>query len=64
MKIEIEVKSVFGNELYYPVCSHAEAFARIANSKTLTAQTLNQISQLGYEVVIAQPNITFGRAVK
>ena len=63
MKIEIEVKSVYGNELYYPACKHAEAFARIANSKTLTAQTLRQISQLGYEVVIAQPNINFGRAV-
>jgi len=39
-RIEIEVKSQYGNEVYYPVNSAARALADIAGSKTLTARVI------------------------
>ena len=49
--IEIEVKTVYGNEMYYPVNSAAHALADIAGSKTLTARVIiAAIDHLGCEV--------------
>ena len=50
MKIQVEVKNVYGNETVYPYCEQAKLFARIAGTKTLTVETLKSIKALGYEI--------------
>ncbi len=45
--ILIEVKHSYGRKVIYPACNNAETFARLTGCKTLTAQTLELIEQLG-----------------
>lgn len=55
MQITVEIKTVFGNEVIYPVDDAAKQFAAIACTKTLTRQVIEQIKKLGYTVVVATP---------
>lgn len=48
--ILVEIKSVYGKEMIYPVCQDSKTLADIAGSKTLTRQTLHQITKLGYKI--------------
>lgn len=57
LKILIEVKNHYGNELYYPACDIAKAFAKLAGCKTLTPQALKIIKAMKYEIKINQPNL-------
>ena len=52
MNIVVKMKSVYGNDLIYPVCPKAKLFARIAGSKTLTSHTIRKIYELGYEIAV------------
>ena len=52
MNIQVEIKNVYGNELIYPICSSAKTFADIANTKTLTFETIQLIKKLGYTIEI------------
>jgi hypothetical protein len=49
-EITVQVKTVYGNELVYPVCDKAKLFAQIAGSKTLTTDCLLAIVKLGYTI--------------
>ena len=49
-KISIEIKDVFGQLKYYPVCKDALLFASIAGTKTLSEVNLRRIVELGYEI--------------
>jgi hypothetical protein len=51
MKIEIISRQVYGNRVIYPHCATARNFARIAGTKTLTLAALQQIKNLGFEIV-------------
>ena len=51
MQITIKVKNNYGAVTAYPVCPKAQAFARIAGTKTLTVDTLKVIRELGYEII-------------
>ena len=51
MKIEIISRNVYGNRVIYPHCATARNFARIAGTKTLTIAALQQIKNLGFEIV-------------
>ena len=51
MKIEIISRTVYGNRVIYPHCATAQNFARIAGTKTLTFTVLQQIKNLGFEIV-------------
>ena len=51
MNLIIEVKTVYGNRLVYPICKKAMTFAKISGHKTLTRETLQGIRELGYEVI-------------
>ena len=51
MKIEIISRNVYGNRVIYPHCATARNFARIAGTKTLTLAALQQIKNLGFEIV-------------
>lgn len=46
--LHIMIKNVYGAIKAYPVCAHAEIFASIAGTKTLTYRTLNHAHRLGY----------------
>jgi len=51
MKIQIDIRSQYGNTLAYPVCQNAKLFSRISGTKTLSSQTLKDIQALGYDIV-------------
>ena len=48
--VEVEVRSVYGNELIYPANFEAERFAAIAGTKTLNRTDLMNIKALGFVV--------------
>lgn len=50
MKIQIEIRNVYGFETVYPVCPHAKFLAAMAGTKTLTVDKLRLIQANGYEV--------------
>jgi hypothetical protein len=49
--ITITIKSNYGAVTAYPACPRAQAFARIAGTKTLTVEVLKTIRELGYEII-------------
>lgn len=54
MSIKVQVRSVYGNEVIYPICEKAKLFARLAGTKTLTWQAVQTIKALGYTVAVEQ----------
>jgi hypothetical protein len=59
MQIIVQIKTNYGNEAIYPICKMAEGFAAIAGTKTLTRQTLRMIKNMGFEIEIQSPKISF-----
>lgn len=66
MKIQIEMKEVYGETKVYPVCEKAKLFTAIAGTKTLTTETLKNIERLGYqlEVIVREEHLNLLRAVR
>lgn len=56
--IQVEVRSVYGQQAVYPACPDALVFAGIAGTKTLTHATLCAIERLGYRIEAVAPTIT------
>lgn len=56
--IQIAIRSVYGNELIYPICSNADCFAAIARKKTFSFDDLTQIHNLGYSIEIVDGKST------
>jgi len=52
MNIYVNERSVYGNTMVYPACDKAKVFANIAGTKTLTFETIAEIKNLGYDVLI------------
>lgn len=52
MKIQIEIRNIYGNETVYPVCKHAKFLAAMAGLKTLTREKLRLIAANGYEIEV------------
>lgn len=57
--IRVQVKSVYGNEVFYPACPQAQLFADVAGTRTLTAQKLEMIKRAGYEVLVQTQAYSF-----
>lgn len=57
--IVVEVRSVYGKEMVYPICDSARLFALIANKKTLDHATLCMIEALGFTINQVPKNITW-----
>jgi hypothetical protein len=53
--IKVKIKSVYGNETIYPLCDAGKTFAKIANTRTLTRETVEFIKQLGYSFEVCSP---------
>ena len=49
--VYVEKKTVYGNELVYPVCEKAKRFAILTGQKTLSDGAIFQIKRLGYSVM-------------
>lgn len=54
MEIIIRLKNNYGQQVAYPACNKSKLFAQLADTKTLTKQTINIVKALGYEVRIEQ----------
>jgi len=54
MLVYVNEKSVYGNTMVYPACDKAKAFANIAGTKTLTLETIQEIKNLGYDILLKQ----------
>lgn len=54
IKIQVLVRSVYGNELVYPLCEQGKEFAKMVGRKTLTARDLASIRKLGFEVEVVR----------
>lgn len=52
----IEVRHVYGVATAYPACATAALLAKLAGTKTLTAEALATIRELGYTVTVKQPD--------
>jgi hypothetical protein len=55
--ITVLVKDVYGKRVFYPKCDHAQVFASIAGTTTLTERTLKCIQKLGYDILFVAEEI-------
>jgi hypothetical protein len=51
LTIQIQIRSVYGKEIAYPMNDEAHCVARIANTKTLTRYALMQVLGMGATIV-------------
>lgn len=53
-KLQVAVKTVYGNELIYPVCDMARSLCELANTKTFTESAIRTCKKMGFmfELVI------------
>ena len=58
MEITVTVKHIYGVVKIYPVCPKAHLLARLANTKTLTSDSIKTIKDLGYTVKVEQQSIS------
>ena len=54
MTIIVRRKTVYGNEVIYPVCETAQCLTLLGDTKTLTPRQINIIKALGYTIVHEQ----------
>lgn len=52
LSIQIEIRSVYGEDKAYPVCDKSKAFAAIAGTKTLTRSTLIETMRIGFSIEV------------
>jgi hypothetical protein len=51
-QITLKTKSVYGNDLIYPVCELSQKLAKLINKKTFSNYDLKIIESLGYQITI------------
>lgn len=52
MKIQVQIKQVYGNETIYPVCDISKKFAALLGTKTLPRKAIQRIKDLGYSIEV------------
>lgn len=56
--IQVQVRSVYGNDAVYPVCEQAKRLAALIGTKTFTHRALQQIEALGFTInEVTQPKL-------
>jgi len=58
--ITVQVRSVYGNELVYPLDDAAALFARLIGAKTFNAHQVRTIRALGYAIHVAAGTLPAG----
>lgn len=53
----IEVRNVYGNELYYPANETADVMLRLTGKKTFSKVDFNNIKALGFTVEVSTPKV-------
>jgi len=53
-EITVRRKTVFGNEVVYPVCDTAVCLTLLGDTKTITQRQIGIIKALGYKIVLEQ----------
>jgi len=48
MNLTIELKTVYGNDLIYPVCDKAIKLCQITNQKTFSQFAIQKLKEVGY----------------
>lgn len=56
-QILVDVRTVYGRRVIYPVCNDAQAFCRLARTQSLTNEAIEAIKALGYTIIV-KPQIT------
>lgn len=59
MEIQIELKNIYGENKFYPICEKSKVFADLLEQKTLTKKDLEQIKKLGFEITLVHQKIEF-----
>jgi hypothetical protein len=59
MELIVTVKSVYGNDMIYPINDIAKKFANLIGKKTFSKTDLAIISNLGYTITQSTPNLSF-----
>lgn len=49
-RVEVEIRSVYGNVRIYPVNDAAKLLAKIAGTSTLSNEVIKYATELGFEV--------------
>tara|TARA_R110000796_G_scaffold94354_1_gene199118 strand:- start:24 stop:242 length:219 start_codon:yes stop_codon:yes gene_type:complete len=52
MELEIQIKTVYGNELIYPINDKALLLTKLLKKKTFTVNDLEILQELGYKFKI------------
>jgi hypothetical protein len=52
LQITLKTKSVYGNDLIYPMCETSQKLANLINKKTFSNYDLKIIESLGYQITI------------
>jgi hypothetical protein len=52
--VEVQIKSVYGNELVYPVNENACKFAQLIGKKTLSMRDIAYIKGLGFTIKVIE----------
>lgn len=52
MKIQVQIKQVYGKDTIYPICDNAKKFAALLGTKTITFKALQGIKSLGYSIEV------------
>ena len=56
--LQVQVRTVYGNERIYPVNEVAQKFAALLNVKTFNRQQIVDIKALGYEFVVVANEVS------
>ena len=54
MEIVVRRKTLYGNDVIYPVCDTAVCLTMLGDTKTLTQRQIGIIKALGYKIVLAE----------
>lgn len=57
MSIQVKIKTVYGSEVIYPVCSSAKIFAKMLGQTSLTRSNIQSIKALGYTVEVVADQV-------
>ena len=55
MRIEVEVRNVYGKPVIYPANEAARIAAELIGAKTFQQRHLRQLQKLGHEVAVVAP---------
>jgi hypothetical protein len=52
MKLQVKIKSNYGQQVVYPACVKSEQFVKELGTKTLTSAQISALKSLGFELEV------------